>query len=121
MAKDAPPHQRRGREAEDAACEHLRQNGLTLLARNYRSPWGEIDLVMQDNDSLVFVEVRYRGSSEFGTPAETVNRGKQGRLRATAEHYLQRTRGASRKPCRFDIVAITGGADGGLHWLRNAF
>ncbi|MEK7815495.1 MAG: YraN family protein [Pseudomonadota bacterium] len=121
MAKTTPPHQRRGREAEDAACAHLRQNGLTLLARNYRSPWGEIDLVMQDGDGLVFVEVRYRARTDFGAPAETVDGGKQSRLRATAEHYLQHTRGASRKPCRFDIVAIAGGADGGLHWLRNAF
>lgn len=121
MAKDAPPHQRRGREAEDAAWEHLRRNGLTLLTRNYRSSWGEIGLVMQDGDSLVFVEVRYRGRSDFGAPAETVDSGKQSRLRANAEHYLQHTRGASRKPCRFDIVAIAGDADDGLHWLRNAF
>lgn len=121
MAKDAPPHQRRGREAEDAACDYLRQNGLTLLMRNYRSPWGEIDLVMQDGDGLVFVEVRYRAGTGFGAPAETVDGGKQARLRATAEHYLQHTRGVSRKPCRFDIVAIVGEPGGGLRWLRNAF
>ena len=121
MAKAIPPHQRRGREAEDAACNHLQQSGLTLLTRNYRSPWGEIDLVMQDGDGLVFVEVRYRASSDFGAPAETVDRGKQSRLRATAEHYRQQTRGASRNPCRFDIVAIVGEPGSGLHWLRNAF
>ena len=121
MAQEPPPHQRRGREAEDAACSQLTQHGLRLLARNYRSPWGEIDLVMQDGVTLVFVEVRYRAGTAFGAPAETVDRGKQARLRATAEHYLQHTRGASRKPCRFDIVAIVGESDGGLHWLRNAF
>lgn len=121
MAPESPPHQRRGHEAEDAACAHLARHGLGLLARNYRSPWGEIDLVMQDGATLVFVEVRYRGNRDFGTPAETVDSGKQARLRATAEHYLQHTRGASRKACRFDIVAIAGGPDGGLDWLRNAF
>jgi putative endonuclease len=121
MAKEPPANARRGREAEDAACAWLERQGLTLLTRNFRSPWGEIDLVMQDGDGLVFVEVRLRARSDFGAPAETVNRAKQARLRATAEHYLQQARGASRKPCRFDIVAISGDPDRELRWLRDAF
>jgi putative endonuclease len=119
MAKEPPA--RAGREAEDAACAYLTRQGLRLLERNFRSPWGEIDLVMQDGDGLVFVEVRLRTRSDFGAPAETVDRAKQARLRATAEHYLQQVRGASRKACRFDIVAISGGPDGDLRWLRDAF
>jgi putative endonuclease len=115
------PAARRGRAAEDAACAWLERHGLTLCARNYRCRFGEIDLIMQDGDGLVFVEVRSRARSDFGTPAETVNRAKQNRLRATAEHYLQQQRGASRKPCRFDIVAITGEDDGHPQWLRDAF
>lgn len=121
MAKELPPHACRGREAEDAACAWLERQGLTLLARNYRSPRGEIDLVMRDGAGLVFVEVRYRARSDFGAPAETVDAAKQARLRATAEHYLQQTRGASRKPCRFDIVALDGSPRGEPRWLRNAF
>jgi putative endonuclease len=77
---------------------------------------------MQERDTLVFVEVRYRSSDVFGTPAETVDARKQARLRATAEHYLQNTPRASKKACRFDIVALTGNGEGGdFHWLRNVF
>lgn len=120
MARDEPGHLARGQEAEEAACAFLRKNGLRLLARNYRTPFGEIDLVMRDGDTLVFVEVRFRGRADFGQPAETVVAAKQRRLRATAEHYLQSVRGASKKPCRFDIVALSG-ATASIEWLRNAF
>ena len=121
--RQAPPiNLSRGRKAEDIACARLQQAGLALTTRNYRSPFGEIDLVMQERDTLVFVEVRYRSSDVFGTPAETVDARKQARLRATAEHYLQNTPRASKKACRFDIVALTGdGEDDNFHWLRNVF
>jgi putative endonuclease len=67
-----------GAQAEGLACAYLERAGLRLLARNYRCPQGEIDLVMDDRDTLVFVEVRYRRSNAFGTPAETVDRRKHG-------------------------------------------
>ena len=122
MVPGSPINLSRGRKAEDIACARLQQAGLALTTRNYRSPFGEIDLVMQERDTLVFVEVRYRSSDDFGTPAETVDARKQARLRATAEHYLQNTPRASKKACRFDIVALTGdGADDNFHWLRNVF
>jgi putative endonuclease len=114
--------ERDGTAAERRAAAFLERAGLSLLARNYRSPFGEIDLIMQQDRTLVFVEVRFRGRSDYGTPAETVDRRKQSRLRATAEHYLQRDRRASKQPCRFDIVAVTASADGDrVEWLRNAF
>ncbi|MDH3282293.1 MAG: YraN family protein [Gammaproteobacteria bacterium] len=122
MTQNPPIHLSRGREAEARACLHLEEQGLSLAVRNYRSPFGEIDLIMQDRDTLVFVEVRYRTRGDFGSAAETVDARKQGRLRATAEYYLQNTPRASKKPCRFDIVAITGdGGDSGFRWLRNVF
>ena len=122
MKKASPINLSRGRKAEDVACAHLLQAGLALTTRNYRSPFGEIDLVMQERDTLVFVEVRYRSSDDFGTPAETVDARKQARLRATAEHYLQNTPRASKKACRFDIVALTGNGEGGdFRWLQNVF
>lgn len=122
MTRPSPINLSRGREAEALACTRLRQQGLALTVRNYRSPYGEIDLIMQDRDTLVFVEVRYRSNADFGTPAETVDARKRSRLRATAEHYLQNTPRASKKACRFDIVAITGnGADGDFRWLRDVF
>lgn len=124
MDRRAPPvtTSQTGQAAESAACLYLEHQGLTLQARNYRSPFGEIDLIMRDRDTLVFVEVRQRRSTYFGTPAETVDTRKQARLRATAEHYLQRHPRESQKPCRFDIVAITqDGPDRKIEWLRNAF
>ena len=122
MTADSPIHLRRGHDAEARACAHLQKQGLSLVARNYRSRHGEIDLIMQEHDALVFVEVRFRSNAHFGTPAETVDARKQARLRATAEHYLQNTPKASKKACRFDIVAITGDGDGGdFRWLRNVF
>lgn len=118
----AGPKRLKGDAIERLACRHLERQGLTLIARNYRSPFGEIDLVMQHAGTLVFVEVRYRQHTRFGLPAETVDARKQARLRATAEHYLQRDSRASNKPCRFDIVAVTQAPDREhLDWLQNAF
>jgi putative endonuclease len=107
-----------GAQAEKLACAHLERAGLKLLTRNYRCPQGEIDLVMDDRGTLVFVEVRYRQSSAFGTPAETVDRRKQARLQAAAGHYLL-THAADRV-CRFDVVAMSG-RDAHIEWLRDAF
>lgn len=113
---------REGIAAEGRAAKFLEQAGLRLVVRNYRSPLGEIDLIMQQEQTLVFVEVRFRGRADFGTPAETVDRRKQSRLRATAEHYLQRDQRASKRPCRFDIVAISPSNGGDrLEWIRDAF
>ena len=107
-----------GAQAEDLACAHLERAGLKLLARNFRCPQGEIDLVMDDRGTLVFVEVRYRRSNAFGTPAETVGRHKQARLRAAAGHYL--VKHAVDRICRFDVVAVSGG-EARVEWLRDAF
>jgi len=106
-----------GGAKEALAADYLAARGLRLIARNHRCRFGEIDLVMRDGDSLVFVEVRYRGSSRFGSPAETVDRHKQRRLIAAAGHYLHAN--PSVLPCRFDVVAISG--PDRIEWLQNAF
>ncbi len=122
MSAGRPPHLRQGEHAEQLARDHLEHHGLALVARNYRSPHGEIDLIMQAADTLVFVEVRYRRDSAFGAPAETVDARKQARLRATAEHYLQRQAKGCKARCRFDIVAISGHGEAlRLEWLQDAF
>ena len=124
MARAPAPaaHLSQGRKTESTACRHLTKQGLKLLTRNYRSRFGEIDLIMAHRDTLVFVEVRYRNSERYGTPAETVNRRKQEKLRATAEIYLQQHKTVSTMPCRFDIVAITGDHGGGrIDWIQDAF
>ncbi len=106
-----------GAEKEILARTYLERQGLRPVARNYRCRLGEIDLVMRDADTLVFVEVRFRASTRFGSPAETVDRRKQRRLAATAEIYLQQHPNAL--PCRFDVVAISG--NDRIDWIRNAF
>jgi putative endonuclease len=107
-----------GAQAEALACSHLERAGLKLVARNYRCPQGEVDLIMDDHDTLVFVEVRYRRSVAFGTPAETVDRRKQARLQAAASHYLLTQHADC--VCRFDVVAVSG-RDARIEWLRDAF
>lgn len=107
-----------GNVAEKLALRFLEAQGLVLVKRNYRCRMGELDLVMRDGDYLVFVEVRSRHDSRYGTPAETVTRTKQRRLIRAAAHYLQRSRAAA-LPCRFDVVAVNAGDD--LDWIKNAF
>ena len=106
-----------GGDKERLACSYLQENGLRLLARNYRCRRGEIDLVMREADTLVFVEVRFRRSSRFGTPAESVDIHKQRRLTAAAAHYLQHN--PSNLPCRFDVIAVSG--NDRIDWIRSAF
>jgi putative endonuclease len=103
------------------ACAHLCRHGLKLLTRNYHCRRGEIDLVMRDRQSLVFVEVRYRRQARFGSASESVNWHKQQRLIAAAEHYLLHE-SKKQPPARFDVVAISGDEPGlQLEWIPNAF
>ena len=74
--------------SEDFALDQLQSKGLHLVERNYQTRRGEIDLILQEEASLVFVEVRYRASSAFGRPEETVDAKKQSRLRFTAEVFF---------------------------------
>jgi putative endonuclease len=106
-----------GGDKEGLACEYLKGCGLRLVARNYRCRLGEIDLIMRDMDTLAFVEVRYRASTRFGTPAETVGPKKRRRLAAAAAHYLACHPTAL--ACRFDVLSITGTSE--IDWIRNAF
>lgn len=110
-----------GRNAEQLAEKYLTSNGLRLIERNYRCRGGEIDLVMDDNKSLIFIEVRYRKHHTFGGAAASVDWRKQQRLVHAAQHYLQR-RQVTDRPCRFDVIAVSPGKSGKpvLQWIRNA-
>ncbi len=110
----------RGRAAEQQACDYLLSRGLKLLARNVRGRGGEIDLVMQDGNSLVFVEVRYRRSKRYGSAAESVNSIKQQRLVSVAQQYLQVNDPAGHLACRFDVIALHGESIADIEWIRNA-
>jgi putative endonuclease len=106
-----------GAAKERLACAFLQRHGLHLVDSNYRCRRGEIDLVMREGAVLVFVEVRFRASDRFGTPAETVGVRKQRRLLAAASHYLQEQR--INAPCRFDVLAVGDGDR--IDWIRDAF
>lgn len=110
-----------GRLAEQLAERYLKAKGLKLVARNYRCRGGEIDLIMDDGTSQVFVEVRYRKHLSFGGAAASVDRKKQQRLLLAAQHYLQR-QGSTDKACRFDVIAISPDRNGqpALEWIQNA-
>ena len=108
-----------GDAAEDAALAHLQAAGLRLVARNYRTPGrggGEVDLILRERDgTLVFVEVRRRGSASHGGAAASITATKRRRIVFAARHYLMRL--ASPPPCRFDVVLV----EERITWLRAAF
>ncbi|HPB76542.1 MAG TPA: YraN family protein [Chromatiaceae bacterium] len=118
MPPSAPETPRdRGADKERLARAYLEAQGLRLVASNYRCRRGEIDLVMRDARTLVFVEVRYRASERFGGAAASVGLAKQRRLQAAAGHFLQGH--GNDLPCRFDVLAI--GAGDRIDWIRDAF
>lgn len=110
----------KGQEEELRACRYLQAQGLRLRERNYRCRHGEIDLVMEDGDSVVFVEVRYRGNRAYASGAESVDRRKQAKLAAAGAHYLQQHRDAARRPARFDVIALSADEQD-YNWIKNAF
>ena len=104
-----------GDAAESLALRYLERQGLRLIARNFRCKAGELDLIMQDRQVLVFVEVRKRAGKNFGGAAASVTPAKQQRLIRAAQFYLLRY--PQPPACRFDVVAIDGQE---LQWLKNA-
>ena len=110
-----------GGHAETWALDYLVRRGLQKVARNFRSRGGEIDLVMLDGECLVFIEVRYRKSSGFLTPAITVDNRKQRKILRTAALFLSRYDRYADQTIRFDVVAITGDEQRRINWLRDAF
>ena len=111
-----------GAAAEQMAARYLQRQGLKLLARNYRSKVGEIDLIMKDKNGLVFVEVKYRSRNEWADAAEMVTRSKQRRVINAAKHYLQSQGLFDKVHCRFDVLAINRHiSEEHIEWLTHAF
>jgi putative endonuclease len=108
---------RAGVEFEDLALAYLQRQGLRLQARNYTCRMGEIDLVLLDGATVVFVEVRQRSDRTFGGAAESITGRKRSKIIATARHFLARQ--PSLPACRFDAVLIDGA--GRIDWIRDAF
>jgi putative endonuclease len=112
-----------GARGEEAACRLLRRAGYRIVDRNYRTRWGELDVVATEAGELVFVEVRTRSTAEFGTGAESVGPAKQRQLERMARIYIQQRRVAETCPCRFDVVEMepaSGGSWSGAV-IRDAF
>jgi putative endonuclease len=120
--RSTPADERRiaaGARAEALAAAFLAERGLKVVARNFRTRQGEIDLIARDGATLVFVEVRRRSSSEFGGAAASITAAKRARLVAAARAYLSRL---PREPaCRFDAVLIDGAASPRIEWQRDVF
>jgi len=94
-----------GKAGEDLAARFLERNGLKIIERNYRFERGEIDLIAEEGDELVFVEVKARHSTVFGSPEDAVTEEKQEQVHAVAEGYLFE-HDIDNRPCRFDVVAV---------------
>jgi putative endonuclease len=107
-----------GAQAEALAAAFLGARGLVIVARNYRTRRGEIDLIARDGRMLVFVEVRKRTSAAFGGAAASITAAKRQRLLKAARHYISRQRALPQ--CRFDALLIEGKPPR-IEWLRNAF
>lgn len=111
-----------GKSAEASACKFLEAKGFVLIAQNYRSKFGEIDLIMRDQDEIVFIEVRSRQRIDYGSALDSVNRGKIKKIIKTATYFLQTKNWLHTVHSRFDVVAIhpvTGKIQ--LEWIKNAF
>jgi len=120
--------QRKGFSIENLACDYLRHYNLILIHKNFQSRFGEIDLIMKDNNpsflknTLVFVEVRYRRTGLFGGALESIGRDKQKKLMRTAQLYLTKHHEFSTPPCRFDVVLVSGNLkQPDIQWIVNAF
>jgi putative endonuclease len=108
-----------GQRREAQALHHLQAAGLKLRAANVRYRFGELDLVMDHGEVLVFVEVRYRRSGSHGGAAASISPSKQHKLLLAAQAFLAAHPALAQRPCRFDVLAIEGEAS--IDWLRNAF
>jgi len=109
----------RGAQAERWALDFLQQQGLKAVEQNYRSRFGEIDLIMREGETLVFVEVRLRSRTDFGGAAASIDHHKQQRLIRTAQHYLASQ--PRTPPCRFDVILMSDAQGRDAQWLKNAF
>ncbi|HSR62208.1 MAG TPA: YraN family protein [Gammaproteobacteria bacterium] len=112
----------RGRLAENVALKYLENHGLKLVTRNYHASGGEIDLIMQDRETIIFIEVRYRENSNHHNPAESIDPGKCRRIINTSQRFLQVNRKMTTLDCRFDVIILSGSLEKpSVEWINNAF
>ena len=106
-------------QTERSASEYLQIQRLKLVTKNYHCPRGEIDLIMRDQQSLVFIEVRYRKNINFGTPVESIGPQKLKRIKTAINHYTM-TNNLGYLPCRIDVIGLHGNKEHpNIHWIKN--
>lgn len=115
-----------GQINETISSRYLISQGLRYITQNFHSRQGEIDLIMQDQETLVFIEVKYRRNNSFGGAIAAISDKKKLKIRQTATFYLQKHGlSAYNTPCRFDVVTLQGNNDNHstplITWLKNAF
>ena len=110
-----------GKNAEDLARDYLQRQGLKFINANYQCKCGEIDLVMYDGATLVFIEVRHRKSISYGDGIATVTKTKQRKIIRTATYYLLENNLFDKVLCRFDVIATSGAVDSEVQWVKDAF
>jgi putative endonuclease len=121
-ADEASPSRDRGQDFEAIAERYLRKRGLQLILRNYSCRGGELDLIMQDGPTVVFIEVRFRSSQRFGGAIGSVDQKKQARIIVAANHFLMTHSQFADRACRFDVVGIHGeGKAQTVDWITGAF
>ncbi len=118
----------KGAQAENLALSFLQDQGLKLIERNYACRSGELDLIMLDGESLIFIEVRLRTNNNFGGAAGSITRTKRQRLEKTALHFLQSHPVFSHRLCRFDLICLTSAQSNNdehhqkpIEWLKGVF
>lgn len=112
------PSNSQGVQSENQALVYLQKQGLLLICQNYYCRFGEIDLIMQDQDTLVFIEVRYRKNNDFGGALASITKRKQSKIIKTAKHYLAQLE--TEPYCRFDVIALDQQSKT-PQWIQNAF
>lgn len=108
-----------GSRYEQKAVSFLEQKGYLVLETNYHNRYGEIDIIADNDGTLVFVEVKYRTSNQYGDPLEAVDQWKQRRICRSALYYCSKQADGVEVPCRFDVIAIYG--DHRIRHIENAF
>lgn len=106
-----------GKKGEKLVADYLKKQGCKILEKNYRTPFGEADIIVEDGEEIAFVEVKTRTSDSYGQPSEAVGKDKQRRYRRIAECFWLQT---GKEPnARFDVVEVW--ADGRIEHIKNAF
>ncbi len=114
--------QQTGQLAEKQACDYLQRQGLRLIECNYRTRAGEIDLIMQDKEDIVFIEVRLRNNRHFGSGIDSIDYSKQQKIVKTAMHYLSEKQLLDTVNCRFDVIGISYRQPKvEIEWIQDAF